>query len=261
VKKNGQKNILIFILVLTLAISWGYFIFGDRGQKPLSEYPEKIISNSSPQLAPSQNSDSLKRKFICPKGMVPVSGYSTPWFWIRLADGTHKKKKGKLQRIDTFCMDIYEFPNIHHHLPRTEVSFLQAQELCRNEGKRLCSEFEWERACSGINEWAYSYGPEKENFRCNTDGVVEGDSGFIAPSGSHPGCKNRWGVYDLNGNVSEWVDAKEPGNLAVLRGGAPWKSHHYGQSCFSRHAHPINDSSWLDDGFRCCADSKRSNGK
>ena len=81
----------------------------------------------------------------------------------------------------------------------------------------------------------------------------------IVPSGSHPGCYNRWGVFDLNGNVSEWVGSinhRPDGSIAVLRGGTAWPGEDYGQDCFTRHAHPIFDAHWPDDGFRCCTEPR-----
>ena len=254
-KDNKQCLIFIFIsifLAFSVGTFLGYFIFQKTEEKS-REKIEKSTGKSSNKLILGQSNVSLKTRYQCPEDMVIVEGYTTGWFWIRQDDSTYLRKKGKPRKIETFCMDKFEYPNILHHFPKTEVSYFEAKELCEQSGKRLCTEHEWERACIGDNEWEYSYGPEKELFRCNTDGVEMGDDSLIAPCGSHPGCKNKWGVYDLNGNVSEWVEENEPGNHGVLRGGTAWKTDAYGQSCFSRHAHLRTDNTWKDDGFRCCA--------
>ena len=78
-------------------------------------------------------------------------------------------------------------------------------------------------------------------------------------------------MFDLNGNVSEWVadswteghgplmrsndqpEAKGPAH--VVRGGTMWSQTPYGQSCASSHGH-AGDSRFNDDGFRCCADPR-----
>ena len=198
---------------------------------------------------------SLRAKHDCPSDMAVIPGSSIKWVWTYSEQGEHRRVQTKLREIKPFCMDRYEYPNRIHAMPRTEVSYIEAQDLCSKEGKYLCTEFQWEFSCSGEEGRPYSYGMQKEPWRCNTDGVATGNTVLIAPAGSHPGCRNRYGVFDLNGNVSEWVAMRERGSLGVVRGGTAWPTDEYGQSCFSRHAHPVTDSQWPDDGFRCCKDA------
>ena len=104
---------------------------------------------------------------------------------------------------------------------------------------RLLSEAEWEYACRAGATTRYSWGdkiaPENANYR---------DSGIgkTTEVGAYPA--NRWGLYDMHGNVWEWVEdtwhdnyegaptdgrawtSEEEDDRRVLRGGAwyliPW---------------------------------------
>lgn len=189
-------------------------------------------------------------QYQCPDGMVAVLGGTIKTEW-NFDKGKAKPTSGTPRAVDIFCMDIYEYPNIQHVLPQTRINFYESKKLCEAQGKRLCTEDEWELACAGEEARKYVYGVTRQPWICNTDGLDAGDCEGIAPSGSFAGCKNKFGIYDLNGNVSEWVDRLEY-HGAVLRGGTGWIAE-YGQSCFSRHIHSPDNNTYCDDGFRCCS--------
>ena len=172
--------------------------------------------------------------------------------------------------LAAFCIDQYEFPNVAGQKPRGNVGWVEAAALCAANGRRLCAEDEWERACRGPSGHAFSYGETRDPTRCNTpiSGTGPGPGGPpVAASGAHPGCRTAEGVYDLNGNLSEWTadgytGPPEPFNRSatpdletwrVLRGGTMWNETFYGQDCLSRHGHHVGFQN-MDDGFRCCAD-------
>ena len=172
--------------------------------------------------------------------------------------------------LDSFCMDIYEYPNKKDQKPKGNISFWSAQKLCEAENKRLCSSAEWERACRGTKRRRYSYGDVYDRQKCNTPifggGPGKGKRAPIQPSGLYTECVSEDGIYDLNGSLSEWVsdpwsDFPEPfsnvpmvnpATWRTIRGGTMWNNTFYGQECSSRHGHN-GTMSFMDDGFRCCA--------
>jgi len=183
-------------------------------------------------------------------------------------------------------------------LPQAYVSRIDSQAACVNAGKRLCSRKEWQRACKGALGTTYPYGQRRQPGRCNTekphlvtirfgadpgrwtyanfnDPTLGQEPGFLARSGEHTGCVGDAGVYDLVGNLHEWVsdtataafraqlDSEgvsrafqywSPGN-GVFMGGFQSTQGELGPGCnFTTIAH---EPSYHDysTGFRCCADA------
>jgi len=227
---------------------------------------------ASPLLAPVTGS--------CPSGMVQIPGGSyllgrtvevPEWqserqvrppgpFWIR-------PNPSSPVEIASFCIDRFEYPNQKGERPRSLVAWDEAVDLCVAQGKRLPTQLEWQAAAQGKKGWQYSYGDSKEPGRCNTERDPRAEGGMIpANAGAFPRCHSPLGVYDLNGNVSEWVQDLWDGpwfedkvwggsddKPRILMGGTMWEGYVYGQSSLSRHRHPPQDR-WEDDGFRCAAD-------
>ena len=195
--------------------------------------------------------------------LVVVPNNQISWGEIHPYQSWHLPQQ--LQRIDSFCMDQYEYPNQRGLLPLANVTWEEARGYCEAQDKRLCWEAEWEWACRGLDKRLYSYGSERQEGACHADVAHDDTSIKMVPSGHFSHCKSPEGIYDLNGNVSEWVaddwrafdhnqkrwkPHKE--KYKTLRGGTAWKKTHYGQDCTSRHAHHISQWDNRDDGFRCC---------
>jgi formylglycine-generating enzyme required for sulfatase activity len=67
-------------------------------------------------------------------------------------------------------------------------------------GYRLPTEAEWEYACRAGSTTIYYYGNTPD---VNTGWYVENSNNTTHPVGTMP--PNSWGLYDMQGNVSEWV--------------------------------------------------------
>ena len=192
----------------------------------------------------------LAAKGGCPKGMVRIPGgtyaIGADTWWRKWATKREQKQ------VEEFCIDQYEYPNIEGELPRVNVSFQEAKDLCEKAGKRLCRQEEWLAACQGKEGRYYSYGAKKDIHKCNTDGQLLRGSQEILPSGTFPECASPEGVRDLDGNVSEWVVGGGEKGENTLAGGTAWYTDWYGQDCTSRHWHTGDFKGMFDDGLRCC---------
>lgn len=156
--------------------------------------------------------------------------------------------------------------------PVVGVSWHDAVAFCKWEGKRLPSEAEWERAAKGPSgdnhyPWGHTLDPKKANYGQNV--------GRTEPVDSYPEGVSGFGVYNMAGNVFEWVadwydphsykrsNALNPqgaekgynfanqGPVKVLRGGswlAPETSLHTSHRFWNQ---PANNSYGVGLGFRC----------
>ncbi|MBT3876131.1 MAG: formylglycine-generating enzyme family protein [Nitrospina sp.] len=130
-------------------------------------------------------------------------------------------------KLDGFHIDIYEvtqkdFKRVMEKNPSEfkgssrpveNVTWFDAKEYCRQLGKRLPTEAEWERAARGesnsVFPWGDKAGSEKANFcdaQCDKGWKVDQfNDGYsnTAPVGSFP--PNSYGLFDMAGNVYEWV--------------------------------------------------------
>lgn len=114
--------------------------------------------------------------------------------------------------------------------PAINVSWEDAQEyvawLSRQSGQtyRLLSEAEWEYVARAGSETMYSWGNDIGSNRANCIGCgSQWDDRQTAPSGSF--SPNSFGVYDMHGNVIEWVeDCWNDSYVGAPSDGSAWRS-------------------------------------
>ena len=142
-------------------------------------------------------------------------------------------------------------------LPWSDVSWTQARDACRSIGARLCRAEEWERACAGPADAVYPYG-NRVNYQSCNGGIYDGDSTTLVDDdnalvcGAIPECV-RDGVYDLSGNVKEWVDDGID-TLRSVRGGSFETDLPAGLTCQNDGDYKNINFRHRSIGFRCCRD-------
>ncbi len=83
------------------------------------------------------------------------------------------------------------------------VSWAGAEAFCKFYGLRLPTEAEWEYAAGGPNHTRYPWGDEfDKRMCCGADNRGKGIPATMAVKTFQP---NPWGLYDVAGNVWEWV--------------------------------------------------------
>ncbi len=163
-----------------------------------------------------------------------------------------------------FQIDIFEYPNQKGREPMHTMDLAGAMEACANEGKRLCSAAEWRRACAGADGFRrYAYGSAYIPRICHTQvDLPSGHSSMldaselVAASGAYRDCKTDEGIFDLNGNLEEWVLDSWRDVGGMLEGGAFYTHQEY-TDCTGRYSRQpdyrlVADQPVFSAGFRCC---------
>jgi len=224
---------------------------------------------------------------MCSKGMVLVDGIYCPFVGHKCERyregvqdvceqfGPQVICEGRLE-FRRFCIDVFEYPNLQGVKPAVMADWNEAVRACQAEGKRLCTVEEWEFACEGPGMWPYPYGAERDRTACNIDQNEETpDADALSrpdqvaaevervdkriKSGSMPRCVSPFGVYDMTGNVDEWVD-----NPQGKKAEPPFRSSLKGDDWGANRSRcrPIDSTipesfTSPQRGFRCCADAAR----
>ncbi len=267
----------------------------------LSACGDGLLTKKEPPAATNPKAVSRVEMYPTVAGMALVPG---GWFNMGSENADNEKPVHRVY-IDDFYMDETEVTvaqfreftkatrrkmprqpswNRGNH-PVVNVTWKQAAAYARWAGKRLPTEAEWEYAARGgqmnydyVFQGSRGYGKNYENIADESMRrvkfhfpVVEGyDDGYVytAPVASYP--PNRFGLYDLNGNVLEWVadwyaDRYQAGEQRNPRGpqkgfyrslrGASWnRSGKYMRASYRSFFNPGVRFEFI--GFRCARDAQ-----
>jgi hypothetical protein len=148
---------------------------------------------------------------ICPDGC--------PWGMVLIADGAagfciDRWEASRADATDTNAGTDNSFATSRAGvLPWTGINASEARNACRggnlveNPRKELCSPGQIQTACQAGASQVYPYGDTYDGATCNG---VDNGSGAVLATGSMPACVTpeiggRPGVFDLSGNVEEFV--------------------------------------------------------
>lgn len=146
-----------------------------------------------------------------------------------------------------------------------QVTWHGARSACRAAGKRLCTAAEWRTACSGtepvdddgtgsalddfLEGRLYPYAEHHRANWCYDGGNREKSK--ARTTGRMAACRTPEGIFDLAGNVAEWVGS-DPDSAALLGG------HFYlGDKAHCGALYDVFGTGLSNPttGFRCCSDT------
>ena len=138
------------------------------------------------------------------------AGETGSWFYIDAAEVT-------LAAFQSFDPDFAPEYFKDSNMPATGIAFAQAQAYCMAVNKRLPTSKEWQLACQGPERRQYSYGNLYDPTAARVGRRVWTDG----PKAVRSYEPNGFGLYDLAGNVWEWVDNGEAeGENRYVHGGS-----------------------------------------
>jgi formylglycine-generating enzyme required for sulfatase activity len=215
----------------------------------------------------------------CPAGMAPILGR----FCVDPFEASLERKSGRAwvahSPYDQVAANPVRAVSRRGVFPQAYISRNEADAACKASRKRLCSEDEWVVACRGRTPTRYPYGDDHKPSYCNDAGAsplnhyygtasgpptsaygwgpmndprLNRLPGTLARTGAFRKCTNTFRVWDMVGNLHEWVD--DP--AGTFRGGYYLDTKINGEGCAYHTVAHNADYHDYSTGFRCCADAR-----
>ena len=179
--KRGVKNITRFALVTVGIVALTSFTIDATDALNGSQSALSILAKKA--TTP-----------LCPSGTIEISLAHGSYCMDTYENSVGEDCPTKIPEavVDTkknLSHDLCRSQSQAHIQPWTQVTFHQAKELCAKRGMRLPSSEEWYEGALGT--------PVEES--CNIRGT-------LTQTGASEACVSARGMYDMVGNVWEWVD-------------------------------------------------------
>lgn len=257
------------------------------------QQPAKAEPSASPRPPIEAQPAASPKASQCPEDMAGVDGYCIDRYEAHLVRSDapevvlphfERPKRG----VQVMARSGAGVP------PQAYLNRAEAARACKLANKRLCTAREWYGACAGPRKTHYPYGDSEIAGKCNTGkehlmtklfgaGVkytysihynnprLAKEPGFLAKSGEYQGCTSEFAVYDMVGNLHEWVADDVSPRLAseipieygsemlgargsgVFMGGYFSSHGEHGRGCAYATATHSPDYHDYSIGFRCCA--------
>lgn len=156
------------------------------------------------------------------------------------------------------------YPEKQEKFPVVGVNWEDASAFCKNAGKRLPTEEEWEFAARGTNNYLYPWGNDWKQSNANID------TQSFAEVGKYKAV-SPFGIYDMVGNAWEWTasdfkaypNGKLPQvfvgktNLKTIRGGSFKETKDFATATNRVGWATTGAVNYERTGFRCVKDIKK----
>jgi serine/threonine-protein kinase len=220
----------------------------DKSASP-NEKPQHTVYLDAYWIDQTEVTSAMCAAFLNQKGNQTEAGSS--WYYYTY---------GKMVQVNGIWKTT---PGFDQH-PETGMNWFGAKAYCAWAGRQLPSEAQWEKAARGTDNRLYPWGNQLPN---NTLANYQEARGNTTAVKSYESGKNSYGLYDMAGNVSEWVEDwygetyyqsqstwRNPtgpvdGGVRIMRGGGYNSAAVELRSAFRG----WSDPSWRDGtiGFRC----------
>ena len=257
---------------------------GGRKIDRMPDITQQITEISSPDLPSPEKDQSLKNEITgrdgAPMVLVPAGEFT-----MGSPDGVGSKSEHPQHTVelDAYYIDQYEVTVEQYHQfksqtgrkgqgwwghvvwerdrqkPAIGVNWQDAKDYCQWAHKRLPTEAEWEKAARGTDKRIYPWGDTKPdsstaNFGRPTYQTTDLYAKDLKNKGSYARDKSPYKVFDMAGNVKEWVaDESSNGYSKIVRGGSYASGPEGLKSTYSI-AHP-SPTVLTNLGFRCAKDA------
>ena len=203
------------IVIVALAAELTLLISPVRAEDPVIPQ-EMVYIGHGPSVMGLDKEESVRSD----KNITAYSQRMKTWS----AEALNDESPAHMVFLDSYLMDRYEVSNKNYgefvkakghpapaywddprlnkaQQPVVGVNWEEAKAFCEYRGKRLPTEAEWEKAARGaqanLYPWGNDFDPSKANYGKSHEATM--------PVDSYPEGASYYGLYNMAGNVFEWV--------------------------------------------------------